>query len=48
MEHAHAKGQTNLVGYFEAVVEDVGGNYDARKILEAFSEALRNETDFAL
>jgi hypothetical protein len=45
LEHAHARGQTKLVSYFEAVVEDVGGNYDARKTLEAFSAKWRNETD---
>jgi hypothetical protein len=42
LDHAHAKGQTNLVGYFEAVVEDVGGKYDARKTLERFSTMLRD------
>jgi hypothetical protein len=40
LEHAHARGQTKLVGYLEAVVEEVGGNYDARKTLEAFSVQL--------
>ena len=45
MEHAHARGQTKLVGYLEAVVEEVGGNYDARKTLEAFSVQLRSGTD---
>jgi hypothetical protein len=45
LEHADARGQTKLVGYLEAVVEDVGGNYDARKRLEAFSAQLRDETD---
>jgi hypothetical protein len=44
LEHAHARGQTKLVGYLEAVVEEVGGNYDARKTLVAFSTQLRNET----
>ncbi len=45
LEHADARGQTKLVGYLEAVVEDVGGDYDARKTLEAFSALLRDETD---
>ena len=44
LEHAHARGQTKLVGYLEAVVEEVGGNYDARK-MEAFSLPLRSGTD---
>jgi hypothetical protein len=34
-----------LVGYFEPVVEDVGGKYDARKTLGRFSATLRDETD---
>jgi hypothetical protein len=45
LEHAHARGQTKLVGYLEAVIEDVGGDYDARKTLKAFSATLRDETD---
>jgi uncharacterized protein YigA (DUF484 family) len=45
LEYAHAGGQTKLVAYLEAIVEDVGGNYDARKTLEAFSSTLRDETD---
>ena len=45
LEHAHVRGQTKLVGYLEVVVEDVGGNYDARKTLEAFSATLRDKTD---
>ena len=45
LEHADARGQTKLEGYLEAVVEDVGGNYDARKSLEAFAAQLRDETD---
>jgi uncharacterized protein YigA (DUF484 family) len=45
LEHAHARGQTKLVGYLEAVVEDAGGNYDARKTLEAFSAKIRDGTE---
>ena len=45
LEHAHARGQTKLVGFLEAVVEEVVGNYDARKTLEAFSVPLRSGTD---
>ena len=45
MEHAHARSRTKLVGYFEAVVGDVGGNYDARKSLKRFSVPLRDYTD---
>ena len=44
-EHAHARGQTKLVGDLEAVVEEVGGKYDARKALERFSATLQDETD---
>jgi hypothetical protein len=42
---AHARGQRMLVGYFEAVVEDVGGKYEARKTPERLSATLRDETD---
>jgi hypothetical protein len=45
LEHAHARGQTKLVGYLEAVVEDVEGDYDAAKTLAACSAKLRNKTD---
>jgi hypothetical protein len=41
LEHAHARGQTKFVGYFEAVVEDAGGKYNARKTLERLSATLR-------
>ena len=33
LERAYARGQTKLVGYFEAVV---GGKYDSKKSLERF------------
>jgi hypothetical protein len=36
LERAHDRGQTKLVGYFEAVVEYVGGKYDSKKTLERF------------
>jgi hypothetical protein len=42
LEHIHDRGQTKLVGYFEAVVEDVGGKYNARKTLERFSATLQD------
>jgi hypothetical protein len=45
LEHAHARGQAKLVGYLEAVVEDVEGDYDAAKTLAACSAKLRNKTD---
>jgi hypothetical protein len=45
LEHADARGQTKLVGFLAAVVEDVGRNYEARKTLERFSATLRDETD---
>jgi hypothetical protein len=41
----HARGQTKLVGYLEAVVEDVGWKYDARNTLERSSATLRDWTD---
>ena len=36
LERAYARGQTKLVGYFEAVVAYVGGKYDSKKSLERF------------
>ena len=45
LRHAHARGQRKLVGYVEAVVEDVGEKYEARKTLERFSATLRDVTD---
>ena len=35
LERAHVRGQTKLVGYFEAV-EYVEGKYDSKKTLERF------------
>jgi hypothetical protein len=45
LEHADARGQTKLVGFLDAVVEDVEGNFNVRKTLERFSATLRDEKD---
>jgi len=45
LERARVRGQTTLVDYFEAVLVDVEGNYDARKTLERISATLQDETD---
>jgi hypothetical protein len=37
LEHAHARSQTKIVGYFKAVAEDVGWKYVVRENLERFS-----------